>query len=545
MKKTRTFIILGLLGLIMVGCAKEQKTFNRFMLNDPMFTSDGEKVYLDYNASGSRLLYEDGDYLRINGEQFTVEKEGSNWYANGTEITADKFYVAYASDNKIDAGSAGPDYTFDFRTNYASSRCMVLAGASDSNVLTLTPACAVIRFYSGGASYDWVKIGFEANKIPSRGTVRATTGRITSATNYLAGVTSGGAGQFLEMQESPTSDYYYVAVPVEGSSISTYIYFDWQQTGQSQTKYRTSGQVTLQPGKVYSVGSTRVAPFDESGRSRSYFQVSAGGTTVNFSAGNLQYNAASRTWRFADAQYQYIGVQNNQISAIYGGYIDLFGFGTSGYQYGYDEEEDEPLRYSPFLTSADASMYPNVTLNDNTDWGVYLRGSIKYGNSISSSSIQWRTLTKANWDYLLGITEGSVRVGKWGLATIAGMYQGLVLLPDGVVINGTPYSWAQVEPYSGCFTAGYGSGYNTNSYTLEQWGQMENAGAIFLPAGGKRQGTSVYDAGSDGYYWSKTVNTGNAKVARFGYDEDFSEWYAETGNSLTPIGNAVRLVVNR
>lgn len=538
MKKTRTFILLGLLGLIMVGCAKEQKTFNRFMLNDPMFTSDGEKVYLDYNVSGSRLLYEDGDYLRINGEQFTVEKVGSNWYASGTEITADKFYVAYASDNKIEAGSAGPEYWFDFRTNYGSSRCMVLAGASDSNVLTLTPACAVIRFYSGGASYDWVRIGFEASKVPSRGKVSATTGRISGPCTYLAGVTSGGAGQFLEMQESPTSDYYYVAVPIEGSSISTYIYFDWQQSGQSQTKYRTSGQVTLQPGKVYSVGSTRVAPFDENGKSRSFFQVDDEGTTVFFSAGNLQYNAALTTWRFAETQYQSIGVQNTNISAVYGGYIDLFGFGTTGYQYGYDEDLEKPLKYSPFLTSLDPAKYPAATLNANTDWGRYLRGNIKYGNNFSSSTVEWRSLTQENWSYLLS------RVGKWGLATIDDMYQGLVLLPDGVIIDGTPYTWAQVVPYSGCFTAGYGSGYGTNSYTLEQWAQMENAGAIFFPACGKRQGTGVIDAGTDGYYWTKTYD-GGANIARFGYDEDWEEWYAEIGTSATPIGNAVRLVVNR
>ncbi|MBR4583642.1 MAG: hypothetical protein IKO34_07515, partial [Bacteroidales bacterium] len=33
----------------------------------------------------------------------------------------------------------------------------------------------------------------------------------------------------------------------------------------------------------------------------------------------------------------------------------------------------------------------------------------------------------------------------------------------------------------------------------------ESAGAVFLPAAGSRYGSSVYDVGSNGYYWSSTA----------------------------------------
>jgi len=50
--------------------------------------------------------------------------------------------------------------------------------------------------------------------------------------------------------------------------------------------------------------------------------------------GNLQYQATTKTWRFADQQYHVIGMDNEKISETYSGWIDLFGWGTSGYDHG-------------------------------------------------------------------------------------------------------------------------------------------------------------------------------------------------------------------
>ena len=78
---------------------------------------------------------------------------------------------------------------------------------------------------------------------------------------------------------------------------------------------------------------------------------------VQFSQGNLQYRASTNTWRFAEHQWDYVGSQkssfvgevdgvsiiweniggtvsgsdNSEISPTYNGWIDLFGWGTSGY----------------------------------------------------------------------------------------------------------------------------------------------------------------------------------------------------------------------
>ena len=49
---------------------------------------------------------------------------------------------------------------------------------------------------------------------------------------------------------------------------------------------------------------------------------------VHFSQGNLQYQASSNTWRFAEHQHDCIGDANENMSPNYSGWIDLFVWGT-------------------------------------------------------------------------------------------------------------------------------------------------------------------------------------------------------------------------
>ena len=125
---------------------------------------------------------------------------------------------------------------------------------------------------------------------------------------------------------------------------------------------------------------------------------------IYFSQGNLQYNAVQGThdcsdgttkegtWRFAEHQYDRIGSQNSNISATYDGWIDLFGWGTSGWNSGANE-------YQPYSTSdVNGNYYPGGSYSNNltgsyanADWGVY--------NAIFNGGNQagmWRTLTGAD-----------------------------------------------------------------------------------------------------------------------------------------------------
>ena len=105
---------------------------------------------------------------------------------------------------------------------------------------------------------------------------------------------------------------------------------------------------------------------------------------VYFSQGNLQYRATTDTWRFAENQWDYIGEGNKNISYKYDGWIDLFGYGTSGYDY----------KYKPYtLKISDNDGLDEDITGTNYDWGVY--NAISNGGKEAGIS---RVLSKREWN---------------------------------------------------------------------------------------------------------------------------------------------------
>jgi len=271
--------------------------------------------------------------------------------------------------------------------------------------------------------------------------------------------------------------------------------------------------------------------FDESGASYKTFSVSEN-AAVRFSKGNLQYNAAQDTWRFAARQYLSLGAANANAAADYNGWIDLFGWGTSGWNSCVNA-------YQPWSTSTTLGDY----LNDTMDLtGDYVKSDWGINNKINNGGDQkgkWRTLTGDEWRYLIG--DNAARSGKWGYATINSKYHGVVLLPD---------EWSLPSGLS--FTPGAGNVYSTNIYTLDDWKRMESAGAIFLPAGGQRSGTTVttqdsYNHQSIGYYWSSwsgkhSTDGGSATNDALYMGINDGNVFVQDENRY--IGNSVRLVWN-
>ena len=245
-------------------------------------------------------------------------------------------------------------------------------------------------------------------------------------------------------------------------------------------------------GQGTSYGS--VMSFDYShvpvGAIKGVFSVSSS-RKVYFSQGNLQYRASDRRWRFAEHQYDCIGEDNSNISETYSNYIDLFGWGTSGWESG-------AHCYQPWSTDITPSYYypGNSYTNDlsgryaNADWGVY--NAIYNGGNQAG---QWRTLTKDEWVYVFeGRNNASL---KYGHGKVNGV-NGMILLPD---------NWTL--PLGLSFTAG-NSGW-VNVYNTEEWERMEDNGAVFLPAAGiRRNGVSPESVGSEGYYWSTSYYNSNS-----------------------------------
>ncbi len=191
---------------------------------------------------------------------------------------------------------------------------------------------------------------------------------------------------------------------------------------------------------------------------------------VHFSQGNLQYKNGEG-WRFAQNQYDYINEWNTS------NWVDRFGFGTWG-------EDRDPLNTS----TEDYSGY---------QWNTDFQGSI-------GGYSTWRTLTRGEWVYLFNTrtTENNInstqnaRYTKATINTDGTGVNGIILFPD-QSIGATPegVTWGTINDGASewgtkCTTAG--------------WNALENAGCVFLPAAGGRDGTSIFNPGSQGQYWSSS-----------------------------------------
>lgn len=224
---------------------------------------------------------------------------------------------------------------------------------------------------------------------------------------------------------------------------------------------------------------------------------------IAFSSGNLQYHPLNNQWRFAESQIDCVGEANANISPTYAGWVDLFCWGTG----------DEPTR---IVTNNNA--YLNFV-----DWGT---------NSIGTDTANtWRTMSADELRYILFSRPNAAALN--GIAHINGV-NGLVLLPDDwVAIEGLTFNSGAYGHSSRDYYAVH------NTFTLEQWQQMEEAGAIFLPAVGYRQGNSIYASGSKGYYWKTSPNGGCGPITL-----EFSAKEIITDSSYRYSGLSIRLIKN-
>lgn len=271
---------------------------------------------------------------------------------------------------------------------------------------------------------------------------------------------------------------------------------------------------------------------------------------VYFSMGNLQYNAAAGThacadgttkkgtWRFALTQYDVRKTGNDSIGANSSAWIDLFGWGTSGYH----ASDSHNTRYYPYSYD---TTFVNTTYNTygygpstnktdknltgtsaNYDWGVY--------NAISNGGNQpgkWRTLTSDEWDYLL--TKRLNADELYIRAFFDGNFQ-FIILPD---------NWYNHKGnfISFSYETGIKTGVGGNTFTIEQWKELESYGAVCIPYGSRRV-YNKYANSLGGHYWSSTYYD-----QRTAYDFCFTHITGSGMNSKEHninrgIGCSVRLV---
>ena len=196
---------------------------------------------------------------------------------------------------------------------------------------------------------------------------------------------------------------------------------------------------------------------------------------------NLQYQASTGKWRFAENQYDVIGKDNENVSKTYSGWIDLFGWGTGN---------NPTLRLSCAVFSNYYSNGWEKSYLTFTDWGI---------NVIEDYPANtWRTLTLEEWTYLKKTHEY--------FRTTVSAVDGYVLLPD-------DFEWPD------------GLSTEKSFFTAVEWEKLESAGAVFFP---DSYGLAPYSAGScgassvdSGYWLADAEDDKYGKVVWGSYGDKF------------------------
>lgn len=306
-----------------------------------------------------------------------------------------------------------------------------------------------------------------------------------SKTGLWIGLGIGGAVLLLLLvlllRPKPKPAYY---PPVQSSQP-----FVQTQTSTPTTTTTTTTQQTTQTTQTTTTISTPEVNIPK-GAAKGVFSVGSS-KQVFFAKGNLQYRAETNEWRFANNQWETIGQANTQISSYNSDWIDLFSWGTGDYPANDSENNNDYLTFN--------------------DWGYY------------AVSGDWKTPTKDEWNYLF--TGRPNANAKYGGARVNGV-AGIVVLPD---------DWSNEVHFSS------GKSYSANTYDISSWRQMEEAGAIFLPITGRRDGRQMFKYGTDGDYWSSS-----SKGVGRAYNIDFVDGkLLPIDDSPTKHGFAVRLITNK
>jgi len=410
----------------------------------------------------------------------------TNWTENGNEVSTNANYTFTVTSNRTlvanFTATAPNQYTINVSANPTEGGTVTGGGTyQEGQSCTLTATAA-----SGYVFQKWAKNG---TQVSANATYTFT---VSESASYVAHFDQQSYN--ISLSASPSNGgsvsgggIYYSGQPCTVHAVANtgYSFINWTENGNVVS---TNANYTF----TVTDNHTLIAVFNYNGLPQGIIngEFSVSDTQrVYFSKGNLQYKPSNGTWRFPNNQYDYIGEANSNISPSYDGWIDLFGWGTSGWNSG-------NTYYHPWdsNTSCDECYGPpgnyNLTGNyANSDWGSY--NAISNGGNASHT---WRTLTKDEWEYVffLRSTASGIRYAR---AIVNGV-NGMILLPD---------NWNS-SYYSLNNTNQSGSNFSSNVISSTTWDySFEAHGAVFLPAAGNRTGTLLYGSvGNSGSYWSST-----------------------------------------
>ena len=424
------------------------------------------------------VVWSDGDQIKIGSNLFTLI-EGANTISGkfqGTFPEGDGPFTAYypATYNGIDWPTE-QTYT---KGNITGSpmKAEVVKGAES---LSFKNAGGILRLTVKGTA----KVG--SIKVSANGLDEIVL-------NYGSGV---------EL-DNTNGTVFHIAMPVGNySGVSIAI---WTPNYDNCTKKLKEGKnLVINKSEITTASFTAEFPSsDSTDPLNGAFTIDSYGKQICFSRGNLRYTVASKEWSFYDKQYK-----SGPLHEVDSKEISLFTWGYNATQ-----------SINPIGSASNNVSITSGNLSSTQDWG-----------SVIGDGKTWRTLTASEWTYLFGGRPDADK--KYGYATVGGQ-KGLIILPD-------EFTDPMKNGGSGAFKpqSSKASSWTDNYYTLAgNWEAMEAAGAVFLPAAGRRSGGSIATGSNEqGHYWSSSaVDSDKADLVYFNYNsfDPAYSWLRDNGCSV-------------
>lgn len=529
MTKKITFLTIVAAVLMMTGCTKESTKTIKATISD--YNRDkSEKVYVD-DAKFS--CWNEGDMIRFcygteaaDGTVADLSNDNRTGHIVIPEGAEAPFYAVYPKSAVTGISSTGATVKFesmqiykedangnqiveapmaastqsgtrlDFHNIASLLKVLVPAGTKVTDIyVTTTGTNRPVLWGTGTVTFPVYSNNNSENEGGSKtGETAPTLSSLTASTN----APDGGRTVYLHVNEgshststSATSestppDAYYIVLPpiTTGTNFKVTVNYTTTETTQDNNTIthfyknilqQSNSSSTLPAnniGVVSFVGEdfnpTPINP-DIDEHLPGIFSVSPT-LKVNFSKGNLRYtvtnpgsnNGDYYIWEFNSNQYTSIGynVELDGNTPVAGGTAD----------------------YSRMciLTNNSHIVFPNNNGQMNGasfyDWGNFIDGS--------TTDNHWFTLSPYEWYYLLNVRPIAYD-SRYDYVTVNG-HQGLILYPD-------EFLWPDPTITK------------DNDYSGDDWTALENAGCVFLIAGGcySHDGTPVQMDSGNGDYWAR------------------------------------------
>ncbi len=448
--------------------------------------TDGETLTATWQTGDVVTVFNLTRYTGLKGK-LTAESDGVNTLLtgtlSGTVEVGDNLQLRYQTSHKYNPEYKNQNGTLEYisaNCDYATATVTVTA-VNDGVITTDADA----TFQNEQAIFKFTLLN-NAN------------GAELNATELIVNV---DGDTYTVTPESATNEMY-VAISFEPYSGPRTVTLTATAADGTYTKAVTIEDDVLANGQYYRITVSMTKQTAPAYKEYGPFSVSPT-QKVNFAQGNLKFTRTSTSdawstgkFSFMDNQYDYIETTN--VSGDYANEtaIGLFGWATSNSNtpantYYYPWETDKTsTSYGSGITTADVNWSDNDNAFANYDWGKNMGDG-------------WRTLTNDEWKYLFNTTNssdasfGRQATYRFAKAKLFGTTYGIILFPDNYVHP------SGVAAVAGLNATGNTS-WNGNMYNATDWKKMEDAGCVFLPAAGFRNGTSMMNVGSCGYYWSST-----------------------------------------